>query len=527
MNESDSLKRGSDSSVSEHSHDGGADGHENNKVTIIVNPDRTPAHIVHHGGDGHDGNDGGGATGGSKAQDGHDQHHRRDSNDILRHDCHNGTESFIFRRNQNTSISDCRDGNHDGHHREEAGSYMNSGNLDGSKSKPSSPRGLDPGMEYHNGDGYHGVIEHDGAGERPIELDPILNATTDGVLILDASGYVRVSNAAARRLLRMPDNAPQDWLFGCPVVVGTKTEIQIMNGGSFRIIEMNVTESQWKKQPAFVACLRDINAELEKLNYDLAMARDEAIAASRLKSQFVANVSHEIRTPMSGIIGMSELLASEESLAPELREYANHIYGSSKRLFGVLNQLLDFSKLEAGRFLISDATFSPESIAQEVMQNISPAAEKKNLRLTLKVGQNVPDTVLGDETKVRQALLNLAHNAVKFTMKGEVKLLIESMSSPPNRIGLQFIVSDTGIGINKKHMPLLFQPFVQVDGTSSRSYEGTGLGLSISKRFVELLGGTITVDSELDKGSTFTISLFFKESDGRLEPPNETAPEPT
>lgn len=249
--------------------------------------------------------------------------------------------------------------------------------------------------------------------------------------------------------------------------------------------------------------------ELELVNAQLQAARDQALEASKLKSQFVANISHEVRTPMSGVLGMAELLVDQDNLDHDAREIAQHIYQSAQSLLHVVNDLLDFSKLEAGKINLELEDFSVRQLIDDVLTSIAPAATKKGLSVTAKFGDNIPETVKGDSGRVRQVLLNLAHNAVKFTSSGSVQVSTELGEEFPDGITLVFAVTDTGIGIEKEIQRKLFEPFVQADGSTTRTYGGTGLGLSICKSLVSLMNGQIGLESEKGKGSTFWIAVPF------------------
>jgi PAS domain S-box-containing protein len=264
------------------------------------------------------------------------------------------------------------------------------------------------------------------------------------------------------------------------------------------------------KLRGFIKVTKDLT-ERRRAELELQRARDEAVRASQLKSQFVANISHEIRTPMAGIIGMAEILLQDENLNDEQREAAEHIFLSSRRLLEVLNDILDFSKLEAGRVEIAEDSFSIQAVLREVMDSIAVPASKKSLEIKLHVADGVPDQMTGDEGKIRQCLLNFAHNAIKFTSKGHV-LIDVSTAKHDGRDLVRFEVKDTGIGIDPEAQERLFEPFVQADGSIRRKFAGTGLGLSITKGFVTLMKGDFGFSSEPNVGSTFWFAVPIKVS---------------
>lgn len=251
--------------------------------------------------------------------------------------------------------------------------------------------------------------------------------------------------------------------------------------------------------------VRSRTHQLEELNKDLQIARDRALEASSLKSKFVANISHEIRTPMSGVLGMSELLLTCE-LSEESRELAQYIFGSAKALLEVVNDLLDFSKLEAGKLSVSRMRFTVENVVKEVGHATTLQAQQKGLEFGVELEDNLPD-VLGDPLRIRQVLLNLVHNSIKFTHHGKVTVRVSTVERKSHTILVKFEVIDTGIGISKEHRAALFNPFEQADGSTTRRYGGTGLGLSISKSLISLMLGEISFESVEGKGSNFWFQL--------------------
>ena len=246
--------------------------------------------------------------------------------------------------------------------------------------------------------------------------------------------------------------------------------------------------------------------ELEAANKEMKIAKEQAELAKKIKEQFLANMSHEIRTPMNGILGMAEILL-EQKLNPDQKKCIEAIKLSADNLLSIINEVLDFSKIEAGKITFEKIPFKLEETLENIIQTLQFSIQNKHLMLTFSISNTTPTILIGDPAKLRQILINLASNAIKFTEKGRIKIEVFSQAINQDDYLLEFNVSDTGIGIPEDKIDYIFESFTQASSDTTRKYGGTGLGLTIVKSLVELQGGKISVKSKVNEGTSFTFSL--------------------
>jgi PAS domain S-box-containing protein len=258
------------------------------------------------------------------------------------------------------------------------------------------------------------------------------------------------------------------------------------------------------------------NKALEELH----KAKKQIEESLKVKEQFLANMSHEIRTPMNAIIGFTNLLLKKE-IDPENRQYLNAIKTSGQNLLVIINDILDFSKLESGKITLETIPFKLRQIVATVVDLMLPKASEKDIKLSYAIDENIPETLVGDPTRLNQILINLVGNAIKFTNEGGVRVEISKLHDAGEDLSLRFCVSDTGIGIPPESIDKIFEGFTQASNDTTRKYGGTGLGLTITKQLIELQGGEISVSSKVNEGSSFVFWLNFKKDTRQEAPPSE------
>ncbi len=387
-------------------------------------------------------------------------------------------------------------------------------------------------------------------------LQAVLDAATQAAIVaVDVRGHITLFNRGAERMLGYKGvdvvgrHSPELFLVASELTAHARRltqEFGTFFSGFDALVERARREGHEEREWTFVrtdgsaltvnvavTVLRDVRGEISgylavatdvtgrrRAALALEQAKEAAEAANRAKSDFLANMSHEIRTPMNGILGMTHLTL-ETDLSPEQREYLEMIKTSADGLLTVINDILDFSKIEAGKLELDPVAFELRDALADAVRTLSLRAHAKQLELACHVPADVPDYFVGDSARLRQVLLNLVANAIKFTERGEVVVRARVVPTgdeptalqPGGEIELQFSVSDTGIGIPSQKLPYIFDPFVQADTSTTRKYGGTGLGLTIAGRLVEMMGGRLWAESVPDRGSTFHFTARLKLQD--------------
>lgn len=267
-----------------------------------------------------------------------------------------------------------------------------------------------------------------------------------------------------------------------------------------------LSEENLRENANFINSVADIISDIANNKYQVLKASEEVEKAARMKSDFLANMSHEIRTPMNAVIGMADMALREE-LPAEAREYITQIKRSGKTLLAIINDILDFSKIESGKMDITLGSYSPMQVFTDVANIVSTRLEGKDVDLILDIPPDLPGELMGDSIRIKQVVTNLANNAAKFTNQGHVTIRVSCKESAPKWKELYVSVEDSGIGIKKENLETIFESFQQVDSKRNRTIEGTGLGLAISKQLIGLMNGELTVESEYEKGSTFSFHI--------------------
>jgi PAS domain S-box-containing protein len=371
-------------------------------------------------------------------------------------------------------------------------------------------------------------------------LQTVTNQIVDALLVIDEDGMIRSTNPGTTRIFgyspdeivgqnikviipepvrSKDDRHIQTYMtFGDPKFIESGGELRgLRKDGSEFPMRIAVSEGQVNNERIFIGVAQDITEskkaeeQLQRHSLELAEARDHAEAANTTKSAFLASMSHEIRTPMNGVIGFTGLLL-ESDLSAEQREFAKTIEQSGNSLLNLINDILDFSKIEAGKLELEVVDFDLDGLVDSVMDLMSFQAEEKGLKFLSLIEPNVRVAVKGDPGRMRQVLVNLVGNAIKFTSEGEVVIRVENDPDSSDKPAVRVTVTDTGIGIADDAVGKLFQCFSQVDTSTTRQFGGTGLGLAISRQLVELMGGKIGVDSFVSFGSTFWFSVPLEQS---------------
>lgn len=369
------------------------------------------------------------------------------------------------------------------------------------------------------------------------EVNAIVQTTVNGVITINEKGEIQLFNPAAEKLFGWQASE----LIGCNVAtlvpgidehthngfiqryldtkqprivgIGREVEARHKDGSNFPVHLSIGYSDQGHDQHLFVAFVTDISDQ-KKAEKELINAKEKAEDAARIKANFLANMSHEIRTPMNAIIGYSEVIKEDSSLTSSSRRHINTIINSGNNLLGIINDILDFSKIESGQIKLEQVCYHLQNAAQDALQTLRFKAAEKNLALEFIVDPSLPQKVIGDPSRLRQVILNLIGNAIKFTHQGNVTLTIKPAETPNF---IHFCISDTGIGMSPSQIKHVFEAFSQADASTNRRFGGTGLGTTISKQIVELMQGKIWIESEPNQGSHFHFIVSLPQAPDHLD----------